>query len=324
MSKPSPPRARDFSQRHMAIGPTDEAKMLAEVGYADLDALIDAAGPAICSSSVLQLPPPVTEAEAATGLAQLEAQNISSPPMIGPGYPTHTPAVIRRNIRECPSWHTANTPRQREISQGRVEAVIKFQTTVGDLTGLPTANASGLRKGPRSSGPSCSCSEPRRRLLNECSSIATRSHKHSMLSPHAQSQSGSMSRSLMSRHLCWTVTSSASPTPTLPALTSGASYAEPLWKRAWTALVTMATGLHGLTVLRRPEESGAEVAVRSQQRFGVPPIYGRPHAAFTCESDVLPTGFDPDKHWPPVACIEEAYGDRNSACTCPDPTTFEN
>lgn len=120
--------------------------MLAAVGYSSLDELMQAALPgSIRTLTGLRLPEATSEAETARELRELAATNNPLEPMIGLGYyGTITPAVIRRNVLEDPSWYTAYTPYQPEISQGRLEALLNFQTMIGDLSGLPTANASLL------------------------------------------------------------------------------------------------------------------------------------------------------------------------------------
>src|SRR4051794_2190516 len=141
--------ARPFVDRH--IGPDEGAiaEMLKVVGFESLDALMDAAVPGrIRAGDALDLPVPATEARAGAELRALASQNNPATAMIGLGYHgTVTPGVIRRNVLEDPSWYTAYTPYQPEISQGRLEALLNFQTMVGDLTGLPTSNASLLDEG---------------------------------------------------------------------------------------------------------------------------------------------------------------------------------
>src|SRR5690349_21526412 len=123
--------------------------MVRRVGYDSLDALMAAAVPSgIRSSAVLNLPAAQTESEALATLRGLADRNNPGVAMIGLGYhPTVTPPVIRRNVLEDPSWYTAYTPYQPEISQGRLEALINFQTVIADLTGLTTANSSLLDEG---------------------------------------------------------------------------------------------------------------------------------------------------------------------------------
>src|SRR3982751_4450386 len=135
-----------FANRHIGPSPEDVAAMLKTVGYGSTDELMDAAIPgAIRWHGTLDLPPAATEAEAIAELRDLAAGNRPLVSMIGLGYHgTHTPAVIRRNVLESPAWYTAYTPYQPEISQGRLEALLNFQTVVADLTGLPVAGASLL------------------------------------------------------------------------------------------------------------------------------------------------------------------------------------
>src|SRR6516165_407874 len=140
--------AMDFASRHIGPTPDHQQQMLAEVGYQSLAGLTAAAlPPALASTGAdgLRLPAPLSEAEALAALRRLAAQNTVLTSMIGLGYyPADTPAVIRRNVLENPGWYTAYTPYQPEISQGRLEALINFQTMIEDLTGLAVANASML------------------------------------------------------------------------------------------------------------------------------------------------------------------------------------
>src|SRR5690349_22919861 len=141
----------DFSARHIGPSPAEQEQMLAAVGYPSLDDLTTAALPpsfASTGADQLDLPAPLSEAEAQSELRRLAGRNTVLTSMIGLGYhPTITPAVIRRNVLEDPSWYTAYTPYQPEISQGRLEALLNFQTMVADLTGLTTANSSLLDEG---------------------------------------------------------------------------------------------------------------------------------------------------------------------------------
>ncbi len=141
--------AEQFADRHIGPGPDDERRMLDTVGYASIDELMDAAIPEVIRwHGRLDLPPPASEPDALAELRALAARNTVAVSMIGLGYHgTHTPAVIRRNVLENPAWYTAYTPYQPEISQGRLEALLNFQTMVSDLTGLATANASMLDEG---------------------------------------------------------------------------------------------------------------------------------------------------------------------------------
>jgi glycine dehydrogenase len=138
--------AQPFVDRHIGPNAADRAAMLGVLGFDSLDALMDAAVPGgIRTPESLGLPPAATEQQASRELRALAGRNTPREPMIGLGYSgTVTPPVVRRNVLEDPSWYTAYTPYQPEISQGRLEALLNFQTMVGDLAGLPTANASLL------------------------------------------------------------------------------------------------------------------------------------------------------------------------------------
>mgnify|MGYP002129378109 CR=1 FL=1 len=136
----------EFIARHIGISAQDEALMLGVIGEASRRALIESIVPrSIARSQAMQLPAPVTEAAALDQLKGMARKNKLFKSFIGQGYHgTHTPGVILRNILENPAWYTAYTPYQAEISQGRMEALVNFQTMVCDLTGMPIANASML------------------------------------------------------------------------------------------------------------------------------------------------------------------------------------
>ena len=152
MSTPAaPPLAElenpdEFTARHIGIGPQDEAHMLCVVGAASRRALIDSiVPPSIARHTPMTIPPAITEAAALAELRAIASKNQVLRSFIGQGYyGCHTPGVIQRNILENPAWYTAYTPYQAEISQGRLEALINFQTMVCDLTAMPIANASML------------------------------------------------------------------------------------------------------------------------------------------------------------------------------------
>lgn len=142
-------RGIPFEQRHIGPDAEAQAKMLAQVGYGSLDELTAAAVPdVIKTAEALDLPEARTEAEVLAELRSLADRNQVLSPMIGLGYyGTFTPPVILRNVMENPAWYTAYTPYQPEISQGRLEALLNFQTVVAELTGLPTSGASLLDEG---------------------------------------------------------------------------------------------------------------------------------------------------------------------------------
>ncbi len=139
-----------FASRHIGPSRVDQDTMVRRVGFESVDDLMAAAVPTgIRSGAALGLPAALSESESLASLRELSERNNPGVAMIGLGYhPTVTPAVIRRNVLEDPSWYTAYTPYQPEISQGRLEALINFQTLISDLTGLPTANSSLTMPGP--------------------------------------------------------------------------------------------------------------------------------------------------------------------------------
>src|SRR6202158_5479294 len=135
----------EFARRHIGPTPDEQQRMLSAVGYASLDELTEAALPASADAAPLGLPPALTEEAALAELRRLAGRNQVLTSMIGLGYyGTVTPAVIRRNLLENPGWYTAYTPYQPEISQGRLEMLLNFQTMVSGLTGLPVSGASLL------------------------------------------------------------------------------------------------------------------------------------------------------------------------------------
>ena len=138
-----------FAGRHIGPSPDEQRRMLDAVGYGSVEELMDAAIPEVIRwHGTLDLPPAASEAEALAELRALADRNTVHVSMIGLGYyGTFTPGVIRRNVLESPAWYTAYTPYQPEISQGRLEALLNFQTMITDLTGLATANASMLDEG---------------------------------------------------------------------------------------------------------------------------------------------------------------------------------
>src|SRR5258706_1391005 len=138
-----------FTARHIGPSPDEQRRMLEAVGYSSVEELMDAAIPEVIRwHGTLDLPPAASEAEVLAELRALADRNTVAVSMIGLGYyGTYTPGVIRRNVLENPAWYTAYTPYQPEISQGRLEALLNFQTMVTDLTGLHTANASMLDEG---------------------------------------------------------------------------------------------------------------------------------------------------------------------------------
>jgi glycine dehydrogenase len=275
-----------FVARHVGPDADDQAKMLAAVGYGSLAELLDAAVPgSVHETAPLRLPPGAAEADVAAELRDLAAANQVLTPMIGLGYSdTLTPAVIRRNILENPAWYTAYTPYQPEISQGRLEALLVFQTMVTDLTGLTTANASLLDEATAAAEAMALCHRSARAkdgaafvvdadcLPQTIGVVRTRATPLGIPVVVADLDDGlpETDGGIFGVLLQYPGTSGA--------VRDHAGLIEAAHEAG--ALVAVATDLLALTLLRPPGEIGADVAVGSSQRFGVPLGFGGPHAGF--------------------------------------------
>ena len=272
-----------FARRH--IGITDHARsaMLERLGFDNLDALIEAVVPAGVRSDALDgLPAAATEATVAAELRQLAAMNDPGEAMIGLGYhPTITPAVIRRNLLESPSWYTAYTPYQPEISQGRLEALLNFQTMIGDLTGLPVSNASLLDEGTAVAEAiavmrrTVKTGSGRVVLDSEClpqtvAVVQTRCEAAGVEVVVADLSLGLPHEEFFGLVLQYPGASGV--------IRDYRALATEATSRG--AMVTVAADLLALTMLTPPGEWGADLVVGSAQRFGVPMGYGGPHAGF--------------------------------------------
>ncbi|MFC6152405.1 aminomethyl-transferring glycine dehydrogenase [Nocardioides yefusunii] len=275
--------ARPFSARHLGLRPADVAAMLGLLGQDSVESLMRAAVPGGIRTTVgMDLPAPVSEVEATAELRALAASNNPAEPMIGLGYHgTITPPVIRRNVLEDPAWYTAYTPYQPEISQGRLEALINFQTMVGDLTGLPTANASLLDEGTaaaeamtlvrranrKASGPFVVDADA---LPQTIEVVTTRAEAMGIEVVVADLTSG-----LPEGELCGVLVQypGASGRIIDPRAVIAQAHER-------NALAVVAGDLLALTLLEAPGVLGADVAVGSTQRFGVPLFYGGPHAGY--------------------------------------------
>ncbi len=280
-----------FVDRHIGPRASDQQAMLARIGHDSLDSLMRAAVPeSIRASAPPALPEALGEPEALATLKALATRNNPGVSMIGLGYhPTVTPAVIRRNVLEDPAWYTAYTPYQPEISQGRLEALLNFQTMVADLTGLSTANASLLDEGTAAA---------------EAMTLVRRASRGKDLRPLV----------LDSRLLPQTIAVVRTRAEALdielldvdlgvddvPADVAGAIIAYPAADGAVTDPSRAIEAVHAagglavvvadplaLVLLRSPGSLGADVVVGSSQRFGVPMFYGGPHAGFMAVRDGL-------------------------------------
>jgi glycine dehydrogenase len=282
--------AERFADRHIGPSADDIAKMLATVGYGTLDDLVAAAVPAsIRADEPLDLPAAATEVEALAELRRLAGRNRPLASMIGLGYyGTVTPPVIVRNVLEDPGWYTAYTPYQPEISQGRLEALLNFQTMVEDLAGLPVANASLLDEGTAAAEAMALCHRMSKSggafvvdadcLPQTIEIVRTRAEAIGVEVHVADLRAGPLPDGDLAGVLLQ-----------YPGAGGLVHDWRPLIETAHErgALVAMATDLLALTLLLPPGEMGADVAVGSAQRFGVPLGFGGPHAGFMAVRDGL-------------------------------------
>ncbi len=283
------PATDTFARRH--IGPTDAeiATMLGELGYASLDALIDATvPPAIRASSPLSLAPARGERDVLADLAGMVNKNRVLRSFIGMGYSdTITPPVILRNVLENPGWYTQYTPYQAEISQGRLEALLNYQTLISDLTGLPVANASLLDEGTAAAEAMAMSMNVSTTEAASAFFVADNCH------PQTIAVVQTRAAPLGIQVIVGDPADFDFATPIFGALLQYPATDGRIWDdRAFVArvreaggLVTVACDLLALTLLRSPGEIGADIAVGNSQRFGVPMGYGGPHAAFFATRD---------------------------------------
>ena len=279
----------EFVRRH--IGPTDAdiRKMLDVLGYDSVDALLDAAIPeSIRFRGTLKLPAPKSEYEALRELREIASKNRIFRSYIGMGYhDTITPPVIQRNILENPGWYTAYTPYQAEIAQGRLEALLNFQTMVIDLTGLPIANASLLDEATAAAeamGMSYSLvGGPDRNVFF----VSEACHPQTIGVVRTRAWAKGI-EVVVGDHERFEFTDRVFGALLQFPATDGLVYDyRSFVERAHEAgaLVTVAADLLSLTLLTPPGEWGADIAVGSTQRFGVPMGYGGPHAAYFATKD---------------------------------------
>ncbi|MDB5371268.1 MAG: glycine dehydrogenase [Roseomonas sp.] len=280
-----------FAARHIGPSAAEVEAMLKVVGIASLDALADRTVPAdIRGQDLSVLPPPATEAEVIAELRALSERNVLKKSLIGMGYHgTHVPPVILRNVMENPGWYTAYTPYQAEIAQGRLEALVNFQTMVTDLTGLPVANASLLDEATAAA---------------EAMAIALAANK-------AKARTILVASDVHPQTLA-VVQTRAEPLKLVVRVVAPADIAAACGEQKPFALLLQYPGTTGevrdigpeiaavqaagglaivaadplsLVLLTPPGEMGADVVIGSSQRFGVPMGYGGPHAAFMAVKD---------------------------------------
>jgi glycine dehydrogenase len=280
------PTNQEFTSRH--IGPSSEQmeRMLSHLGVNSLDALIHETVPSsILMKGSLKLSPPVGEAELLQELKELAAQNESRRSYIGMGYVgTHTPTVIQRNIFENPGWYTQYTPYQAEIAQGRLEALLNFQTMVIQMTGLEVTNASLLDEATAAAEAMALTFSK----LGKKGDYFVSQHCHPQTIEVVRSRAEALGAKVLVGD-----ESNGVPESALGVLIqypySNGTLVDPteVIARARGAgkIVTMACDFQALLLLRSPGELGADIAVGSTQSFGIPLGFGGPHAGFLSTKD---------------------------------------
>ena len=280
----------EFISRHIGVASADERKMLAVVGESSRRALIDNIVPAsIARSDAMKLPPAVTEAAALAELKAIAGRNQVFRSFIGQGYhDTHTPGVILRNVLENPAWYTAYTPYQAEISQGRMEALVNFQTMVCDLTGMPIANASMLDEATAAAE---AMTLARRSVKSRSNTFIVADDCHPQTIEVVRTRARPLGievrvgpvATLLQEHDCFGVLVQ------YPASNGTIHDLRPLVPQAHAkdAAFCVAADLLALTLLVPPGEWGgagaadsADIVLGTTQRFGTPMGAGGPHAAY--------------------------------------------
>ncbi|GGH54206.1 glycine dehydrogenase (decarboxylating) [Comamonas phosphati] len=293
MSPPSPldtlqslENPGEFVPRHIGIDAQDEAHMLSVIGEASRAALMDSIVPAaIRRSHPMQLPAAVPEAQALAELKAMAAKNRIFKNFIGQGYyGTHTPGVILRNVLENPAWYTAYTPYQAEISQGRMEALVNFQTMVCDLTGMPIANASMLDEATAAAE---AMTLAKRAAKSRSDTLVVTGDAHPQTIEVIQTRAAPLGIKVVVAHSRQEWESALAGDFFAALIQYPASSG---WVADWRADVQaihakqaaaiFATDLLALTLLTPPGEWDADIVVGNTQRFGMPMGAGGPHAAF--------------------------------------------
>lgn len=279
-----------FSQRHLGPDQSEQASMLQALGLSSLEALLDKVLPkSIRRQDKMAISAGLTEHQSLAKLKALASHNKVLKTCIGMGYyNTHTPPTIQRNILENPAWYTAYTPYQAEISQGRLEAMLNFQTMVSDLTGLELANASMLDEATACAEAMALCHRMSKSkgqiffVADDCHPqnievVQTRAEPLGIEVVVGRPQDGIEQYDLFGMLLQY------------PGTYGDVSDFSELIEHAHNkkALVAMSADLLALALLKTPGEMGADVAVGNTQRFGVPLGYGGPHAAYMATRDAF-------------------------------------
>ena len=285
-------QAYDFAnRRHIGPSPGEMDEMLKAIGFDSLDALIDATvPPAIRSKDPLDWRAPMSERDVFFHMKRIAGKNKVLTSLIGQGYyGTTTPAPILRNILENPAWYTAYTPYQPEISQGRLEALLNFQTMVSDLTGLEVANASLLDEATAAAEAMAMAHRGSRSKTNNAAFFVDR-NCHPQTVAVIRTRAEPLGIDVIE----------ADPDELDPGAVFGAIFQYPGTYghvRDFTdqiaalhdhkGIAVVAADILALSLLKSPGEMGADIAIGSTQRFGVPMGYGGPHAAYMATTDKL-------------------------------------
>ena len=281
--------AHTFVDRHNGPRSSDVAAMLAELGYDSLEALIDAVVPEeIRLRRPLDLPAARSEADALADIRSMASENKVLRSRIGMGYADcRVPAVIQRNVLENPGWYTAYTPYQPEIAQGRLEALLNFQTMVSDLTGLPIANASLLDEGTAAAEAMALTLAVAPATDAPVFLIDAGCHPQSIAVVTTRAEARGVKTLVQLPARMKFKKGVIGALLQYPATDGGVHDFRPLVEQAHKvgALVTVAADLMSLALLVPPGEWGADICVGNSQRFGVPLGYGGPHAAFFATRD---------------------------------------
>src|ERR1700730_3064780 len=278
-----------FTERHVGPSPEDLEHMLKELGFETLDSLTDSAVPErIRFRDSLGLPEPQTEFEVLQTLGRYGSQNEVAKSYVGLGYhPTVTPPAIQRNILENPGWYTAYTPYQPEIAQGRLEALLNFQTMITDLTGLEIANASLLDEATAAAEGMAMCFALRKQLSIRAYFVSQTCHPQTIAVVETRAKPLGI-KVIVGDHQTWDFA-----TPVFGGLLQYPATDGPIYNYSTfiqrlhesQALAVVAADLLSLTLLVPPGEFGADICVGSTPRFGGPLCYGGPHAAYFSTRD---------------------------------------
>ncbi|MCY1262362.1 Glycine dehydrogenase [compost metagenome] len=281
----------EFVPRHIGPRGVDTDAMLDLLGFDSLEAMIASVVPdSIKGTSVLDLPAGQGEAEALAAIKAIAAKNQLFKNYIGQGYyPCHTPSPILRNLLENPAWYTAYTPYQPEISQGRLEALLNFQTLISDLSGLPVANASLLDEGTAAAEAMTFCKRLSKNKASNTFFASQHCHPQTLDVLRTRAEPLGIEVVVGDERELSDASAYFGALLQYPASNGDLYDYRELVERfhAVGALVAVAADLLALTLLTPPGEFGADVALGSAQRFGVPLGFGGPHAAYFATRDAF-------------------------------------